>query len=89
MNSHPVLLLKPAFHFLDRMIHEHGNTFFMLFVYVAVPLIAWILGRRSGRKKTKARHTFGWVPRCGFVELVNMMAGADLKAVQAGGKRLF
>jgi len=58
MNSHPVLLLKPAFHFLDRMIHEHGNTFFMLFVYVAVPLIAWILGRRSGRKKTKARHTF-------------------------------
>ena len=58
MNSHPVLLLKPVFHFLDRMIHEHGEAFYMLLVYVAVPLIAWTLGRRSGRKKTKARHTF-------------------------------
>ncbi len=58
MNPHPVLLLKPVFHFLDRMIHDHGDAFYMVFVYVAVPLIAWILGRRSGRKKTKARHTF-------------------------------
>ena len=33
---------------------------------------------------TKARRTLGWVPRCGFVELVNMMADADLKAVQTG-----
>jgi len=33
---------------------------------------------------TKARQTFGWAPRVGFVELVNMMADADLKAVQAG-----
>ena len=32
MNSHPVLLLKPVFHFLDRMIHEHGEAFYMLFV---------------------------------------------------------
>jgi GDPmannose 4,6-dehydratase len=33
---------------------------------------------------SKARKAFGWAPRVGFVELVNMMADADLKAVQAG-----
>jgi GDPmannose 4,6-dehydratase len=32
---------------------------------------------------TKAKKAFGWAPRVGFVELVNMMADADLKAVQA------
>ena len=52
MNSHPVHLLKPMFHFLEGMIHEHGDAFYMVFVYVAVPLIAWTLGQRSGRKKT-------------------------------------
>jgi len=26
MNTHPVNLLMPVFHFLDRMIHEHGDT---------------------------------------------------------------
>jgi len=33
---------------------------------------------------TKAREVLGWKPRVGFVELVNMMADADLRAVQAG-----
>ena len=33
---------------------------------------------------SKAKRTFGWAPRCSFVELVNMMADADLKAVQEG-----
>ena len=33
---------------------------------------------------TKAREILGWKPRVGFVELVNMMADADLRAVQAG-----
>ena len=33
---------------------------------------------------TKAREVLGWSPRVGFVELVNMMADADLRAVQAG-----
>jgi hypothetical protein len=58
MNSRPVLLLQPVFHFIDRMIQEHGDVLYMLFVYVAIPLLAWMLGRRSQRKKTKARHTF-------------------------------
>ena len=29
-----------------------------MFVYVAVPLAAWYLGRRSGRKAVKGHHTF-------------------------------
>jgi GDPmannose 4,6-dehydratase len=33
---------------------------------------------------TKARHVLGWAPRVRFMELVHMMADADLRAVQAG-----
>ena len=33
---------------------------------------------------SKAKRTFGWAPRCSFVDLVNMMADADLKAVHEG-----
>jgi hypothetical protein len=49
-------VLSPVFHFLDRLAHEHGDI--LLFVYVGIPLIAWILGRRAGRKKVKQSHTF-------------------------------
>jgi hypothetical protein len=63
MNSHPVHLLAPVFHFLDRMIHEHGDILYMLFVYVAVPLAAWLLGRRCARKKIKRGNTFVLVIR--------------------------
>jgi hypothetical protein len=56
-------LLKPVFHFLDRLIHEHGDILYLLFAYVAIPLIAWILGRRSGRKKINQSHTFVLVIR--------------------------
>lgn len=63
MNTHPVQLLAPVFHFLDRMIHEHGDILYMVFVYLAIPFIAWLLGRRSGRKKVKGNHTFVLVIR--------------------------
>lgn len=63
MNLHPVYLLEPVFHFLERMIHEHGDILYMLFVYFAIPFIAWLLGRRSGRKKVKRGHTFVLVVR--------------------------
>ncbi len=58
MNANPVQWLAPVFHFLDRIIHEHGDILSALLVYLAIPLIAWILGRRSGRKKLKQSHTF-------------------------------
>jgi hypothetical protein len=58
MNGHPTLLLEPVFRFLDRQIHENGDVLYLLLVYLAIPLIAWLLGRRSGRKKLKQSHTF-------------------------------
>ncbi len=63
MNSHPVYLLEPVFRFLDNLIHDHGDLLYVLFVYIAIPLIAWILGRRSGRKKINGNHTFVLVIR--------------------------
>jgi hypothetical protein len=63
MNTHLIYLFMPVFHFLDRMIHEHGDVLYLLFVYVAIPFIAWLLGRRSGRKKLKTSHTFVLVIR--------------------------
>jgi hypothetical protein len=54
----PPELLNQVFHLLDRLIHDHGNVLFALCVYVAIPIIAWLLGRRSGRKKLRTSHTF-------------------------------
>jgi hypothetical protein len=45
------------------MLRERGAFISGLFVYVAVPLTAWYLGRRSGKKKTKTSHTFVLVIR--------------------------
>jgi hypothetical protein len=50
--------MNPIFRFIDWMLREHGSFVSGLFVYVAVPLIAWHLGRRAGRKKTNGNHTF-------------------------------
>ena len=63
MNSHPIYLLTPVFRFLDWMIREHGDFLSGLSVYVAVPLAAWYLGRRMGRKKRKQGNTFILVVR--------------------------
>jgi hypothetical protein len=63
MNAHPVQILAPVFRFLDTLIHEHGDSLYLLFVYIAVPLVAWLLGRHSGRKKVKRGHTFVLVVR--------------------------
>jgi hypothetical protein len=55
--------MNPAFRLIVWMLQNHGAFVSSLFVYVAVPLIAWCLGRRSRRKKTKAGHTFVLVIR--------------------------
>ena len=44
-------LLKPVFHFLDRIIHEQGDILYMALVYVWVPLIVWILSGGLRRKQ--------------------------------------
>jgi hypothetical protein len=50
--------MNPVFHFIDWMLREHGTFVSGFFVYVAVPFVAWYLGRRAGQKKTKGNHTF-------------------------------
>ncbi len=39
------------YHFLDRMIREYGDYFYMLLVYASVPLIAWILSGGLRRRR--------------------------------------
>ena len=43
MNTHPVILLKPAFDFLDGIIRDYGDILFMLFTYAAIPFLVWVL----------------------------------------------
>ncbi|HEX3719641.1 MAG TPA: hypothetical protein VH595_16940 [Verrucomicrobiae bacterium] len=50
--------MNPILRLIDWTLREHGAFVSGLFVYVAVPLTAWWLGRRSGRKKLKGNHTF-------------------------------
>jgi hypothetical protein len=50
--------MNPVFRFIDWMLREHGAFVSDVIVYVAIPLTAWYLGRRAGRKKTKGNHTF-------------------------------
>ena len=53
MHNDPIYLLDPVFHFLDRMIHDHGDILFVFLVYASIPLMAWIL---SGGLRRKSRH---------------------------------
>ena len=55
--------MNPILHFLDWLIQAHGKALTNLFVYVGVPYIAWLLGRRAGRKKIKQGNTFILVVR--------------------------
>jgi hypothetical protein len=55
--------MNPIFQFLDWLIRAHGEALSNLFVYVGIPSIAWLLGRRGGRKKTKRGNTFILVVR--------------------------
>ncbi len=49
-------ILNPVFHFLDRLIHEHGDVQYVLFVYIAIPLIACILSGGFWRRPPSRRH---------------------------------
>ena len=55
--------MNPIFQFLDWLIRAHGVALSNLFVYIGIPYIAWLLGRRAGRKKTKRGNTFILVVR--------------------------
>jgi hypothetical protein len=55
--------MNPILKFIDWLIQAHGGALTNLFVYVAIPYIAWRLGRRAGRKKTKQGNTFVLIVR--------------------------
>ena len=43
MNSHPIFWLMPVFHFFDHLIEDYGDILFLVFVYAAIPFLAWVL----------------------------------------------
>jgi hypothetical protein len=55
--------MNPILHFVDWLIRQHGQLVSQLFVYVALPFAAWLLGKRSERKKRKRSNTFVLVIR--------------------------
>jgi hypothetical protein len=54
---------EPDISIVVRLLREHRAFVSGFFVFVAVPLTAWYLGRQSGRRKTKTSHTFVLVIR--------------------------
>ena len=48
-------LFEPVFEFLDGLIAEHGHILYLAFVYVSVPLIAWILSGGLRRRFPQRR----------------------------------
>ena len=55
--------MNPILYFLDWLIRNHSGLISGLFVYIGLPLAAWLLGRRAGRKKRKRSNTFVLVIR--------------------------
>jgi len=55
--------MNPVLHFIDWLIRQHGQLISGGFVYIGLPLTAWLLGRRAGRKKRKRSNTFVLVIR--------------------------
>ena len=64
MRLNPVELLQPVFEFLDGLIRDDGDILFMVFVYVAIPFLAWVLSgglRRKLYRGKPAPHVTIWV----------------------------
>lgn len=55
MQNHPIYLMKPLFDWLDGLIRGQGDYLYMLLLYVAIPLIAWILS--GGLRRRLPRQT--------------------------------
>ena len=80
--------MNPIFRLIDWLLREHGTFVSGLFVYVAVPFIAWHLGRRAERKKTKGNHTFILVirPPTGLSEVPPVIGGNSSRPTTAAAR---
>ena len=59
MNTHPVILLEPVFHFLDAVIRDYGLYIYMVMVWLSPLFIAWILTGAFWRKSSPQRAVAG------------------------------
>ena len=52
MNLNPATLLNPVFNALDALISDYGVYCYLVFVWLAVVVIAWVLsGGLRGRRR--------------------------------------
>ncbi len=61
MHQNPVEVIMPVLNRLDSLIHDYGDYLFMVFTWLAIPLIAWILSGGLRRKQPR-RNTATVVP---------------------------
>ena len=53
MNLTPADLLNPAFNFLDALIQNYGVYLYLVFLWLALLVIAWIFSRGLRRKRPR------------------------------------
>jgi len=51
MNLNPADVLNPVFNFLDALISNYGVYLYLVFVWLALAVIAWVLGGGLRRRR--------------------------------------
>ncbi|MGA9450132.1 MAG: hypothetical protein WBW41_02180 [Verrucomicrobiia bacterium] len=53
MILNPATVLNPVFNFLDALLQDYGVYFYLVFVWLAVAVIAWVLSGGLRRKRSQ------------------------------------